>query len=178
MQNSKLRIHSKLDRNQSKLTVWTASPNSSSSFSASKATATVIVVPDHASSTPASASHNGAATASGERKMMTNLTKRPPALLQYTDLVYTVREKSGKFGSSWFATKTILKGKRFLILRWLKFVLDRKITLYILSNFRCQWESSARRIDCNHGTLWRREKYFDEYFGWVQNIKCHWWHHS
>ena len=90
----------------------TASPNSSSSFSASKATATVIVVPDHASSTPASASHNGAATASGERKMMTNLTKRPPALLQYTDLVYTVREKSGKFGSSWFATKTILKGKR------------------------------------------------------------------
>ena len=43
--------------------------------------------------------------------MMTNLTKRPPALLQYTDLVYTVREKSGKFGSSWFATKTILKGK-------------------------------------------------------------------
>ena len=91
----------------------TASPNSSSSFSASKATATVIVVPDHASSTPATASHNG--HNSGERKMMTNLIKRPPALLQYTDLVYTVREKSGKFGSSWFATKTILKGKRVLI---------------------------------------------------------------
>ena len=65
------------------------------------------------SSTPATASHNG--HNSGERKMMTNLIKRPPALLQYTDLVYTVREKSGKFGSSWFATKTILKGKIVLI---------------------------------------------------------------
>jgi hypothetical protein len=64
------------------------------------------------SSTPATASHNGATASGGERKMMTNLIKRPPALLQYTDLVYTVREKSGKFGSSWFATKTILKGKR------------------------------------------------------------------
>ena len=69
---------------------------------------TVIVVPDHASSTPATASHNG--HNSGERKTMTNLIERPPALLQYMDLVYTVREKSGKFGSSWFATKTILKG--------------------------------------------------------------------
>ena len=43
------------------------------------------------------------------KKMMTNLPKRPPALIEYADIVYTVREKTGR----WFSgvvgqTKPIL----------------------------------------------------------------------
>ena len=46
------------------------------------------------------------------RKMMTNLTKRPPAQIEYSDLTYTVRERSGKwFGSVVPQTKQILHGK-------------------------------------------------------------------
>ncbi len=45
------------------------------------------------------------------RKMMTNLPKRPPVLLNYTDLVYTVRERSGKwFGGVVPQTTQILHG--------------------------------------------------------------------
>ena len=49
-----------------------------------------------------------------QRKMMTNLPKRPPALIEYSDLNYTVREKSGR----WFSgvvgqTKNILHGENF-----------------------------------------------------------------
>ena len=79
---------------------------------------TVIVIPEKTAgdiedqiniTVPSIALNNGLNTST--RKMMTNLTKRPPALLQYSDLVYTVKEKSGR----WFdgvvgQTKTILKG--------------------------------------------------------------------
>ena len=43
---------------------------------------------------------------------------------------------------------------------------------------RCQWQSSAWGTDCNHGTLRCRQKHIDEYFGWVQNFKCHWGNHN
>ena len=42
------------------------------------------------------------------KKIMTNLPKRPPALIEYSDLVYTVREKSGKWFGSGSNSKQIL----------------------------------------------------------------------
>jgi len=43
--------------------------------------------------------------------MMTNLTKRPPAQIEYSELTYTVRERSGKwFGGVVPQTKQILHG--------------------------------------------------------------------
>ena len=49
---------------------------------------------------------------SSHRKMMTNLTKRPPAQIEYSELTYTVRERSGKwFGGVVPQTKQILHGK-------------------------------------------------------------------
>lgn len=43
-------------------------------------------------------------------KMMTNLPKRPPVDIKYTDLVYTVKEKTGKWFSRDTKNKTILHG--------------------------------------------------------------------
>ena len=60
----------------------------------------------------AAESHKLASGNGNVKKMMSNLPKRPPALIQYSDLNYTVKERSGKwFGGVIPQSKTILHGK-------------------------------------------------------------------
>ena len=73
-----------------------------------------IVIPDPNGEASASASAVDLKANNGthHRKMMTNLTKRPPAQIEYSELVYTVRERSGKwFGGVVPQTKQILHGE-------------------------------------------------------------------
>ena len=44
------------------------------------------------------------------RKMMTNLPKRPPALIEYSDLEYTVYQRTGILTKRLGPSKTILHG--------------------------------------------------------------------
>jgi ABC-type glutathione transport system ATPase component len=67
--------------------------------------------PDEEDKKSAAISIKSSTNGNGHRKMMTNLPKRPPVAIEYTDLVYTVKERSGK----WFSPninkhKTILHG--------------------------------------------------------------------
>ena len=56
-------------------------------------------------------SHSSTANGNGFiRKMMTNLPKRPPALIEYSDLEYTVYQRSGILLSRLVPSKTILHG--------------------------------------------------------------------
>ena len=73
-----------------------------------------IVIPDPNGEASAAASTVDLKANNGThpRKMMTNLTKRPPAQIEYSELVYTVRERSGKwFGGVVPQTKQILHGE-------------------------------------------------------------------
>lgn len=75
-----------------------------------------IVIPEEGARRKNSADHSCSSknntNGSSHRKMMTNLTKRPPAQIEYSELTYTVRERSGKwFGGVVPQTKQILHGK-------------------------------------------------------------------
>ena len=87
--------------------------NNSSPALSSTAVEVEILPEKSADAYSKASSSNGSSSNSGvQRKMMTNLPKRPPALIEYSDLSYTVREKSGKwFGGVVGQSKKILHGE-------------------------------------------------------------------
>ena len=76
--------------------------------------ANITIPPDHPpieAVTAVKTSQSSTANGNGFiRKMMTNLPKRPPALIEYSDLEYTVYQRSGILLSRLGPSKTILHG--------------------------------------------------------------------
>ena len=133
-----------------------------------------IVIPEEGARRKNSADHSCSSknntNGSSHRKMMTNLTKRPPAQIEYSELTYTVRERSGKwFGGVVPQTKQILHGK-------CSEKLNNVTKSATNQNFRRKWNYTTRRIDSHNGAFRRGQKHLNEHFSRLQNVKCQWRH--